>query len=163
MNALMDLRIGSRVPVLLIIFTGVRGVGRTIMLGAAEDWRYAAGGRSSPKQPVLDSFGEAGNACAGSLTTWETVLRGAGSRPFPWQVSPSPPSSHPKNRSAGVPRGVTLLWLRKVRDLIITVDEIHASDRAELARLAGRPAFHLEGTAHRTCVRGPARRRLGPA
>jgi hypothetical protein len=37
------LRIGSGAPSLLTIFTGARGIGKTVMLGAAEDLAIASG------------------------------------------------------------------------------------------------------------------------
>jgi hypothetical protein len=131
------LTLGSGAPGLLTIFTGARGIGKTVMLSAAQDLATEHGwavisetangafmGRIGESMrrlaeelgdgPQADHIGEitGGSSVAGQLTPEQQV---------DWRCT-----------------GGNLLRPLNARGtgLIITVDEIHAADRDELAHLA---------------------------
>jgi hypothetical protein len=59
------LRIGSGAPGLLTIFTGARGIGKTVMLGAAEDLALASGWAVVSETATGRFLGRIGEACVG--------------------------------------------------------------------------------------------------
>jgi hypothetical protein len=132
------LRLGSGAPGLLTIFTGARGIGKTVMLGAAEDLALSSGwavvsetatggfvGRIGESMRLLtNDLGEGPTGrkvTAVSVAGFSVTTQLAPEEQVDWRV-----------------RGAALLRLLAQRGtgLVITVDEIHAADRAELSRLA---------------------------
>ncbi|MGO4227471.1 AAA family ATPase [Arthrobacter sp. YAF34] len=132
------LRIGSGAPGLLTIFTGARGIGKTVMLGAAEDLALSSGwavvsetatggfvGRIGESMRLLtNNLGEGPTGrkvTAVSVAGFSVTTQLAPEEQVDWRV-----------------RGAALLRLlaQGGTGLVITVDEIHAADRAELSRLA---------------------------
>ncbi|MDQ0238160.1 hypothetical protein J2S94_000219 [Arthrobacter bambusae] len=133
------LQLGSGAPGLLSIFTGARGIGKTVMLGAAHDlaqehgWAVVAEtatgtfmGRIGEKMrrliQELDDQPESRRRITGiSIAGFSVTSQLSPERQVDWWEL-----------------GETLLKLLDERGtgLLITVDEIHAADRAELAQLA---------------------------
>ena len=133
------LRLGSGAPGLLTIFTGARGIGKTVMLGAAHDvarehgWAVAAEtatgtfmGRVGEKmhrllQELSDQPDSKRRITGVSIAGFSITSQLSPERQVDWREL-----------------GETLLQLLDERGtgLLITVDEIHAADRTELAQLA---------------------------
>lgn len=133
------LRLGSGAPGLLSIFTGARGIGKTVMLGAAHDvarehgWAVvsetATGafmGRIGEKMRRLAQ--ELGDGPESRRRITAVTVAGFG---LTTQLTP-------ERQVDWRDLGESLLRLLDERGtgLLITVDEIHAADRAELAQLA---------------------------
>ncbi|WP_395405430.1 ATP-binding protein (plasmid) [Arthrobacter sp. UC242_113] len=132
------LRIGSGAPGLLTIFTGARGIGKTVMLGAAEDLALQDGWAvvSETATPgFLGRIGEAMRRLANDLGEGPTGRRVTAVSVAGFSVTTQ---LAPEEQVDWRARGVALLRLLAERGtgLIITVDEIHAADRSELAQLA---------------------------
>ncbi|MEO5315520.1 ATP-binding protein [Pseudarthrobacter sp. CC12] len=132
------LRLGSGAPGLLTIFTGARGIGKTVMLGAAHDaarqegWAVIA---ETATEGFMGRIGEAMRTLTEELGTGPQNRRitaiGAAGFSITTQLAP-------ERQVAWRRLGEELLQLLNDRNtgLIITVDEIHAADRNELAQLA---------------------------
>ncbi|TFB71883.1 ATP-binding protein [Cryobacterium glaciale] len=132
------LTLGSGAPGLLTIFTGARGIGKTVMLGAAHDLARSHGW-AVISETATDGFmgriGESMRQLADELGTGPQVRRITAIAAAGFSVTTQLP---PERQVAWRSIGETLLRLLDARDtgLIITVDEIHAADRSELAQLA---------------------------
>ncbi|MGX5357496.1 AAA family ATPase [Kocuria sp. KH4] len=132
------LRLRSGAPGLLTIFTGARGVGKTVMLGAAEDLARAQGWAvvsETATKGFLDRIGHAMRRLAEELGGGPqgrrlTAVTAAGFG-FTTQL---PPREQLEWREEGL-RLLHLLEEQRT-GLVITVDEIHAADRQEIAQLA---------------------------
>jgi hypothetical protein len=132
------LRVGSCAPGLLTIFTGARGIGKTVMLGAAHDaarqegWAVIA---ETATEGFMGRIGEAMRTLTEELGSGPQNRRitaiGAAGFSITTQLAP-------ERQVAWRRLGEELLQLLNDRNtgLIITVDEIHAADRNELAQLA---------------------------
>ncbi|KRE76732.1 hypothetical protein ASG79_17540 [Arthrobacter sp. Soil761] len=132
------LRLGSGAPGLLTIFTGARGIGKTVMLGAAHDaarqegWAVIA---ETATEGFMGRIGEAMRTLTEELGSGPQNRRitaiGAAGFSITTQLAP-------ERQVAWRRLGEELLQLLNDRNtgLIITVDEIHAADRNELAQLA---------------------------
>ncbi|MGO4588341.1 AAA family ATPase [Paenarthrobacter sp. 2TAF44] len=133
------LRLGSGAPGLLSIFTGARGIGKTVMLGAAHDlakehgWAVIAEtatgtfmGRIGEKMRRLTH--ELGDGPDPRRRVTAVTVAGFG---VTTQLSP-------ERQVDWRELGETLLRLldQRATGLLITVDEIHAADRTELSQLA---------------------------
>ncbi|MDN4643908.1 ATP-binding protein [Arthrobacter sp. PsM3] len=133
------LQLGSGAPGLLSIFTGARGIGKTVMLGAAHDLAREHGwavvsetatgafmGRIGEKMRRLAE--ELGDGPDPRRRVTGVTVAGFG---VTSQLSP-------ERQVDWRELGENLLRLLDDRKtgLLITVDEIHAADRAELSQLA---------------------------
>ncbi|MFJ4028174.1 AAA family ATPase [Paenarthrobacter sp. NPDC089989] len=132
------LRIGSGAPGLLTIFTGARGIGKTVMLGAAEDLAIENGWAviSETATPgFLGRIGEAMRRLATDLGDGPTGRRVTALSVAGFSVTTQ---LAPEEQVDWRARGAALLRLLDQRGtgLVITVDEIHAADRTELSQLA---------------------------
>ncbi|MHC6220503.1 ATP-binding protein [Arthrobacter sp. MMS24-S77] len=132
------LRIGSGAPGLLTIFTGARGIGKTVMLGAAEDLAVAGGWAVVSETATggfLGRIGEAMRRLTNELGDGPTGRRVTGVSVAGFSVTTQ---LAPEEQVDWRARGAVLLRLLAERGtgLVITVDEIHAADRAELSQLA---------------------------
>jgi hypothetical protein len=132
------LRIRSGAPGLLTIFTGARGVGKTVMLGAAEDLARTQGWAVVAETATQGFIGRIGNAMRqladelgpGPGGRRVTAVTAAG-----FGITTQLP---PAQQLAWREEGVRLLKLldQQRTGLVITVDEIHAADRQEITQLA---------------------------
>ena len=132
------LRIGSGAPGLLTIFTGAPGVGKTVMLGAAEDLARSQGWvvLSETATPGFTArIGEAMRAAETELGDGPVSRRIVGITAAGFGVTTQlTPQQQIGWRELGQ-RLLTLLAQQRT-GLLITVDEIHAAERTELAALA---------------------------
>lgn len=132
------LRLGSGAPGLLTIFTGARGIGKTVMIGAARDIARDQGWvviSETATPGFMGRIGESMRQHAEELGTGRvarpiTAVAAAG-----FSITTQLP---PERQVAWRTLGEDLL---RVLDghgtgLVITVDEIHAAERTELAQLA---------------------------
>ena len=132
------LRLGSGAPGLLTIFTGARGIGKTVMLGAAHDLAREKGWAVISETATSGFMGRIGESMRqlaeelgnGPVSRRITAIAAAG-----FSITTQLP---PERQVAWRTLGEELLRLLADRGngLIITVDEIHAADRRELAQLA---------------------------
>ncbi len=132
------LRLGSGAPGLLTIFTGARGIGKTVMLGAAHDLAREQGWAvisETATEGFMGRIGESMRRLAeelgfGPQSRRITAIAAAG-----FGITTQLP---PERQVAWRTLGEDLLKLLDERGtgLVITVDEIHAADRNELAQLA---------------------------
>lgn len=132
------LRIGSGAPGLLTIFTGARGIGKTVMLGAAGDLAVAGGWAVVSETATggfLGRIGEAMRRLTNELGEGPTGRRVTGVSVAGFSVTTQ---LAPEEQVDWRARGAVLLRLLAERGtgLVITVDEIHAADRVELSQLA---------------------------
>ena len=132
------LRIGSGAPGLLTIFTGARGIGKTVMLGAAEDLAMDNGWAVVSETATGGFVGRIGESMR--LLTENLGDGPTGRRITALAVAGFSVTTQlaPEAQVDWRTRGAALLRLLAERGtgLVITVDEIHAADRAELSRLA---------------------------
>lgn len=132
------LSLGSGAPGLLTIFTGARGIGKTVMLGAAHalarehGWAVIS---ETATEGFTGRIGESMRQLAEELGNGPQVRRITAIAAAGFSVSTQLP---PERQVAWRSIGEDLLQLLDTRGtgLIITVDEIHAADRGELAQLA---------------------------
>ncbi|MBT2512343.1 ATP-binding protein [Arthrobacter sp. ISL-30] len=132
------LRLGSGAPGLLTIFTGARGIGKTVMLGAAHDiardhgWAVVS---ETATAGFMGRIGEAMRALAEELGKGPQTRRITSIGAAGFSITTQLP---PDRQVAWRAIAEELLRLLDSRGtgLIITVDEIHAADRNELAQLA---------------------------
>ena len=132
------LRIGSGAPGLLTIFTGARGIGKTVMLGAAEDLALGSGWAvisETATTGFVGRIGESMRRLTNDLGDGPTGRRITAVSLAGFSVTTQLGPEEQVDWRTG---GVTLLRLlaAKGTGLIITVDEIHAADRPDLSRLA---------------------------
>lgn len=132
------LRLGSGAPGLLTIFTGARGIGKTVMLGAAEDLALKSGWAVISETATPGFVGRIGAAM-------RKLIEELGDGPTGRRVTAVSVAGFsvttqlaPNEQVDWRDRGGELLRLLGARGtgLVITVDEIHATDRPELSQLA---------------------------
>lgn len=132
------LRLGAGAPGLLTIFTGARGIGKTVMLGTAHDMSREHGW-AVISETATDGFmgriGESMRQLAEELGDGPQRRRITSVSAAGFSLTTQLP---PERQVAWRSIAVELLTLLQARStgLVITVDEIHAADRAELAQLA---------------------------
>ncbi|MGO1319311.1 MAG: AAA family ATPase [Galactobacter sp.] len=132
------LRIGSGAPGLLTIFTGARGVGKTVMLSEAEDAARQAGWAVIAETATRGFLGRIGESMRGLLD--ELGSGPAGRRITALGIAgfsirtELPPEQQATWRHLG--QEVLELLAAQQTGLVITLDEIHGADRDELAHLA---------------------------
>ncbi|AXJ11155.1 ATP-binding protein [Arthrobacter sp. PM3] len=132
------LQLGSGAPGLLTIFTGARGIGKTVMIGAAHDIAREHGWAVISETATAGFMGRIGESMrqlgeelgSGPVVRRITAVAAAG-----FSITTQLP---PDRQVAWRTLGEDLLKLLDERSngLVITVDEIHAADRSELAQLA---------------------------
>lgn len=132
------LQMGSGAPGLLTIFTGARGIGKTVMLGAAEDLALQQGWAvvsETATRGFVGRIGESMRGLAGELGEGPPGRRVTAVSVAGFSVSTQ---LAPEAQVHWRARGTELLRLLAVQGtgLVITVDEIHAADRTELSQLA---------------------------
>lgn len=132
------LRIRSGAPGLLTIFTGARGIGKTVMLGEAEDAALSRGWvvvSETATRGFLGRIGESMRATAEELGDGPVGRRVTGVSAAGFSIT----TQLAPEQQAGW-RKVGQDLLRQLDDrgtgLVITLDEIHGADRDELAQLA---------------------------
>lgn len=132
------LRIRSGAPGLLTIFTGARGVGKTVMLGEAEDAARRAGWAVISETATRGFLGRIGAAM-------HPFLEELGSGPAGRRITgvglggfSVTTELAPAQQAGWRQLGEELLRLLDAQGtgLAITLDEIHGADRDELAQLA---------------------------
>jgi len=118
------LDLGPSSPGLLIIVTGERGVGKTVMLSVAQDLARAHGWDVISETATKDFLDRIG----------ETIRRRSGD---PNADADSSVSTEPGPDRKGdrLTSEKYILRLLERTGLIITLDEVHAADRGELAKL----------------------------
>lgn len=132
------LTLGSGAPGLLTIFTGARGIGKTVMLGAAHDMAREHGW-AVISETATDGFmgriGESMRQLAEELGDGPKGRRITAISAAGFSLTTQLP---PERQVAWRSIAEELLGLLQSRGvgLVITVDEIHAADRSELAQLA---------------------------
>lgn len=132
------LRIRSGAPGLLTIFTGARGVGKTVMLGEAEDAARQAGWAvisETATRGFLGRIGEAMRPFLEELGSGPAVRRVTGVGVGGFSVHTELP---PEQQTGWRQLGERLLGLLDDQGtgMAITLDEIHGADGDELAQLA---------------------------
>jgi len=132
------LRLGSGAPGLLTIFTGARGIGKTVMLGAAHDLAREQGWAvisETATEGFMGRIGESMRRLAEELGPGPQSRRITAIAAAGFGITTQLP---PERQVAWRTLGEDLLKLLDERGtgLVITVDEIHAADRSELAQLA---------------------------
>jgi hypothetical protein len=132
------LRLGSGAPGLLTIFTGARGIGKTVMLGAAHDMARENGWAVISETATggfMGRIGESMRQLAEELGNGPQGRKIVGVSAAGFSLTTELP---PERQVAWRNLAEELLRLLQSRGtgLVITVDEIHAADRAELAQLA---------------------------
>lgn len=133
------LGLGSGAPGLLSIFTGARGIGKTVMLGAAHDlardhgWAVIS---ETATGTFMGRIGESMRRLAEELGDGPESRRRITGLTFAGVGVTS--TLTPERQVDWRTLGENLLKLLDERGtgLVITVDEIHAADRNELAQLA---------------------------
>lgn len=132
------MRIGSGAPGLLTIFTGARGIGKTVMLSEAEDLAREAGWAviSETATPgFMGRMGESMRRLANELGDTTPGRRVTSISAAGFSITTAlPPAEQVGWRNTG---GQLLRLLdAQGTGLVITVDEIHATDRTEISQLA---------------------------
>lgn len=132
------LHIRSGAPGLLTIFTGARGIGKTVMLGEAEDAARAMGWAvvsETATQGFLGRIGESMRAFSEEFGDGRPGRRITGISAAGFSLTTELP---PEQQTGWRQVGEHLLHLLDAREtgLAITLDEIHGADRNELAQLA---------------------------
>lgn len=133
------LRLGSGAPGLLSIFTGARGIGKTVMIGEAHDLARERGWAvisETAAGAFMGRIGEKMRRLAEELSDQPTARR----RITGISVAGFSITSQltPERQVDWRELGEALLRIldENGTGLLITVDEIHAADRTELAQLA---------------------------
>lgn len=132
------LRIRSGAPGLLTIFTGARGIGKTVMLGEAEDAARAQGWvviSETSTRGFLGRIGESMRAALEELGDGPAGRRITGVSAAGFSITTE---LAPEQQAGWRQVGEQLLRLLEAQGtgLAITLDEIHGADRDELAQLA---------------------------
>lgn len=132
------LSIRSGAPGLLTIFTGARGIGKTVMLGEAEDAARARGWvvvSETATRGFLGRIGATMRSVAEEIGEGPTGRRITGISAAGFSITTQlPPDQQAGWREVGE-RLLRVLDSQKT-GLAITLDEIHGADRDELAQLA---------------------------
>lgn len=135
---LYGLRIRSGAPGLLTIFTGARGIGKTVMLGEAEGAARAQGWvvvSETATRGFLGRIGETMRTTAEELGEGPTRRKITGISAGGFSVTTQlPPEQQAGWRQVG--EGLLRQLDGRGTGLVITLDEIHGADRDELAQLA---------------------------
>lgn len=132
------LRLGSGAPGLLTIFTGARGIGKTVMIGAAHDLAREHGWAVISETATAGFMGRIGESMrqlgeelgSGPKARRITAVAAAGFS----ITSQLPPERQVAWRTLA--EDVLRLLDERRTGLVISVDEIHAADRSEMAQLA---------------------------
>ena len=132
------LRLRSGAPGLLTIFTGARGIGKTVMLGEAEDAARARGWvvvSETATRGFLGRIGESMRTVAEELGDGPAGRKVTGIGAAGFSITTELP---PAQQAGWRQVGEQLLHLLDGHGtgLAITLDEIHGADRDELAQLA---------------------------
>ncbi len=132
------LRIRSGAPGLLTIFTGARGIGKTVMLGEAEAAARARGWvvvSETATRGFLGRIGESMRSVAEEIGDGPAGRRLTGISAAGFSITTQLP---PEQQAGWRQIGEQLLHLldEQGTGLAITLDEIHGADRDELAQLA---------------------------
>ncbi|WP_104165043.1 ATP-binding protein [Cryobacterium sp. N22] len=132
------LRLGSGAPGLLTIFTGARGIGKTVMLGAAHDMAREHGWAvvsETATRGFMGRIGESMRQLSEELGEGPQGRKVIAVTAAGFGLTTALP---PERQVAWRNLAEVLLRLLQSRGtgLVITVDEIHAADRTELAQLA---------------------------
>lgn len=132
------LRIRSGAPGLLTIFTGARGVGKTVMLGESEDEARRAGWAvisETATRGFLGRIGQAMHPLLEELGSGPVKRRITGLGIAGFSIDTELP---PDQQTSWRQLGEELLHLLETQEtgLAITLDEIHGANRDELAQLA---------------------------
>lgn len=132
------LRIRSGAPGLLTIFTGARGIGKTVMLGEAEDAALAQGWvviSETATRGFLGRVGESMRTSAEELGDGPTGRTVTGISAAGFSITTELP---PAQQAGWRQIGEQLLGQLDAQGtgLAITLDEIHGANRDELAQLA---------------------------
>jgi hypothetical protein len=132
------LRIRSGAPGLLTIFTGARGIGKTVMLGEAEDAARSQGWAVVSETATRGFLGRIGESMRGyteELGGGPPGRRITGISAAGFSLTTELP---PEQQTGWRQVGEQLLQLLDAQGtgLAITLDEIHGADRDELAQLA---------------------------
>lgn len=132
------LRIRTGAPGLLTIFTGARGIGKTVMLGEAEDEARRAGWAVISETATRGFLGRIGQAMlplVEDLGSGPPKRRITGLGIAGFSIDTELP---PEEQVSWRQLGEELLRLLDAQEtgLAITLDEIHGADRDELAQLA---------------------------
>lgn len=132
------LRIRSGAPGLLTIFTGARGVGKTVMLGESEDEARRAGWAvisETATRGFLGRIGQAMHPLLEELGSGPVKRRITGLGIAGFSIDTELP---PDQQTSWRQLGEELLQLLETQEtgLAITLDEIHGANRDELAQLA---------------------------
>lgn len=132
------LRIRSGAPGLLTIFTGARGIGKTVMLGEAEDAARARGWAvvsETATRGFLGRIGESMRTVVDELGDGPAGRRVTGISAAGFSITTELP---PHEQAGWRQVGEQLLRLLDAQGtgMAITLDEIHGADRDELAQLA---------------------------
>lgn len=129
---------GPGSPGLLTIFTGARGVGRTVMLSAAEDLARARGWvtiSDTATPGLMSRLGTAMNRHLEELGDGPTRSRVTAISVAGWGVTRQlPPEKQVEWRE--IATALLNILAGHETGLVITVDEIHAVDREDLTQLA---------------------------
>ena len=129
---------GPGSPGLLTIFTGARGVGKTVMLSAAEDLARARGWvtiSDTATPGLMSRLGTAMNRHLEELGDGPTRSRVTAISVAGWGVTRQlPPEKQVEWRE--IATALLNILAGHETGLVITVDEIHAVDREDLTQLA---------------------------
>ena len=141
------LQIRSGAPGLLTIFTGARGIGKTVMLGEAENVARSQGWvvvSETATSGFLGRIGEAMRAAAEELGHGPAGRRITGIGAAGFSVTSQLP---PVQQLGWRQLGEQLLHLldEKRTGLVVTLDEIHGANREELAQLAAFVQHFIRG------------------
>jgi len=132
------MRIGSGAPGLLTIFTGARGIGKTVMLGGAEELASEAGWvviSETATPGFMGRIGESMRRAANELGDTTPGRRITGLSAAGFSITTVLPPEEQVSWRAMAEQLLQLLDA-KGTGLIITLDEIHATDRTEISQLA---------------------------
>lgn len=132
------LQLGSGAPGLLTIFTGARGIGKTVMLGAAEDLARKSGWAvisETATEGFIGRIGESMRRLTEELGDGPEGRRVTGVAAGGFRIETQLPAEEQVAWRTHGKRLLTLLSGHRT-GLVITVDEVHAADRNEIARLA---------------------------
>lgn len=132
------LRVGAGAPSLLTIFTGARGIGKTVMLNSAEQLATERGWiviSETATPGFVARIGESMRGHIDELGDKSPTRRVTGLSVAGFGISTQ---LTPENQVSWRQLGTGLLGKlsEQVTGLIVSVDEIHAADRIEISQLA---------------------------
>ena len=140
------MELGAGAPGLLAIFTGARGIGKTVMLGEAHDaarqrgWAVIA---ETATPGFFERIGSKMRRIYEELGSGSEGRRVTGVMVAGLSVSMSAPA---EQQVSWEEQGQKLLSLlaEQGTGLVVTVDEIHAADRTELSQLAAYAQHYIQ-------------------